>query len=187
MPEPARDRYSPRWVMGCRVWQGPHSAAHDERSQSDSHPPQDSGGTGNPRRPRTRPLPWLVVDQELIDDFGRLTGDRQWIHVDVDRASRGAFGGTIAHGLLTLSLTAHFNGQLISFDGLSQALNHGCQMVRFPASLPAGRRLRMTATVSSVEKAFGGFQIAIDQILESEGADRPVCVAVALVRVIADD
>lgn len=130
------------------------------------------------------PTAWLEIDQRRVDEFGEVTEDMQWIHVDPDRAREGELGGTIAHGLLTLSLGPRFLYELISFAAFSRTLNYGYGKVRFPAPLPVGSGIRMAATVALVEAAAGGCQVAIEQVFECEGGERPVCVATSLVRVM---
>jgi acyl dehydratase len=130
------------------------------------------------------PTAWLTVDQQRVDEFARVTEDLQWIHIDAARARESELGGTIAHGLLTLSLGPRFTDELISFAAFSKTLNYGYEKVRFPAPLPVGARVRMVATVASVEPASGGAQVAIEQRLECEGGERPVCVATAVARVL---
>ena len=128
---------------------------------------------------------WHSVSQELVDDFARVTGDDQWIHVDVERASQTPFGGTIAHGYLTLSLGPMLSNQIVRMTGFSHGLNYGLGKVRFPAPLPVGSRVRMRATLTKLEPVAGGVQITIEQSFEREGGDRPVCVAESLGRLYA--
>jgi acyl dehydratase len=126
---------------------------------------------------------WLEVTQAEIDKFAEATGDHQWIHVDAERAAQTPFGGTIAHGLYTLSLAPALTSSLLSFDGFAFALNYGYNRVRFPAPLPVGSRVRLRATLAAVEGIPGGAQITIVQTFEREGSDKPVCVAESLARV----
>jgi acyl dehydratase len=128
---------------------------------------------------------WYEVTQDDIDAFAGVTGDRQWIHVDPERAADTPFGGTIAHGLYTLSLGPRFTYELFSVDGFAFALNYGFGKVRFPAPLPVGSRVRMRATLSNVEDVPGGVQVTVTQTFEREGGDKPVCVAESLVRFYA--
>ena len=128
---------------------------------------------------------WQEVTQAAIDAFADVTGDHQWIHVDVERAAQSPFSGTIAHGLYTLSLAPALTDSLLAFDGFAFALNYGYNRVRFPAPLPVGSRVRMRATLSSVEEIVGGAQITIVQTFEREGGPKPVCVAESLARVYA--
>jgi acyl dehydratase len=126
---------------------------------------------------------WHEVTQAQIDAFADVTGDRQWIHVDPERAARSPLGATIAHGLLTLSLAPAMTSSLLSFDGFAFGLNYGYNRVRFPAPLPVGARVRLRARLAAVDDIPGGAQITIVQTFEREGAERPVCVAESLARV----
>jgi acyl dehydratase len=125
---------------------------------------------------------WHEVTQERIDAFAEATGDHQWIHVDPDRAKDTPFGGTIAHGLYTLSLGPQFSYSMFSLEGVTFGLNYGYDRVRFPAPLPVGSKVRMRATLSSVDDIPGGAQFKITQTYETEGGEKPVCVAEALAR-----
>jgi len=120
---------------------------------------------------------WHDVTQDAIDAFARATGDDQWIHVDVERAAQTAWGGTIAHGLYTLSLGPKFSYELFSFEGFGFGLNYGYNRVRFPAPLPVGSRVRMRALLAAVEEVPGGVQLTVTQTFEREGSEKPVCVA----------
>src|SRR3954470_2305757 len=93
---------------------------------------------------------WHEVTQERIDAFAEATGDDQWIHVDPERAAQTPFGGTIAHGLYTLSLAPALTSSLLSFDGFAFALNYGYNRIRFPAPLPVGSRIRLRAALAAV-------------------------------------
>jgi acyl dehydratase len=126
---------------------------------------------------------WQEVTQAAVDAFADATGDHQWIHVDPQRAAQSPLGGTIAHGLFTLSLAPAMTSALLSFEGFAFALNYGYNRVRFPAPLPVGSRVRMRATLAAVEDIPGGAQITVVQTFEREGADKPVCVAESLARV----
>lgn len=121
---------------------------------------------------------WIDITQERVNGFAEDTNDRQWIHTDPERAARESpFGGPIAHGYLTLSLISAFWEQLLQVDGLSMAVNYGLNKVRFPAAVPVGSRVRMAATVNSVEEVAGGFQVILTAAIEAEGVTKPVCVA----------
>jgi acyl dehydratase len=126
---------------------------------------------------------WHEVTQAEVDAFADATGDHQWIHVDPERAAQSPLGGTIAHGLFTLSLAPAMTAALLSFEGFAFGLNYGYNRVRFPAPLPVGSRVRMRATLAGVEDIPGGAQITIAQTFEREGADKPVCVAESVARV----
>jgi acyl dehydratase len=125
---------------------------------------------------------WHEVTQEAIDEFARVTGDDQWIHVDPERAKETPFGGTIAHGFYTLSLGPGMSYAMYTLEGFAFAVNYGLDKVRFPAPLPVGSRVRMRATMTSVDDVPGGVQIKVTQTFEREGGDKPVCVAEQLVR-----
>ena len=125
---------------------------------------------------------WHEVTQEAIDAFADVTGDHQWIHVDPERAAQTPWGGTIAHGLYTLSLGPVFTFAMFTVEGFAFGLNYGYDKVRFPAPLPVGSRLRMRATLSSVDDVPGGVQMTVTQIFERDGQDKPVCVAEAVSR-----
>jgi acyl dehydratase len=126
---------------------------------------------------------WHDVTQASVDEFARVTGDDQWIHVDPERARQTPFGGTIAHGYYTLSLHPTLAKELVSFEGFAFAVNYGLNKVRFPAPLPVGNRVRMRMTIAGVEEVLGGAQITMTLTFEGEGALKPVCVAEQLTRV----
>lgn len=126
---------------------------------------------------------WHEVTQDAIDQFAEVTGDDYWIHIDVERAKAGPFGGTIAHGYYTLSLAPMFTYRMFAFEGFSFGVNYGVNRVRFPAPMPVGDRVRMRAKLASVEEIAGGAQITTELTFEREGGDKPVCVAESLTRV----
>jgi acyl dehydratase len=119
---------------------------------------------------------WLEIDQERIDLFAAATGDHQWIHVDPERAAKGPFGRTIAHGYLTLSLANQFLPEIMRVDNVSMGVNYGCEKVRFPAAVPVGSRVRGGGEVISAEEIKGGVQVVVRMTIEIEGSDRPACV-----------
>ena len=125
---------------------------------------------------------WHEVTQEAIDAFADVTGDHQWIHVDVERAKDTPFGGTIAHGYYTLSLAPKFSEEIIKFEGFAFGVNYGLNKVRFPAPLPVGGKVRMSAKLAGVEPIQGGAQITLALTFEHQGGDKPVCVAETLAR-----
>jgi acyl dehydratase len=125
---------------------------------------------------------WHEVTQDEIDAFADATGDHQWIHVEPERAAQTPFGGTIAHGLYTLSLGPRFTFAMFTIEGFAFGLNYGYNKVRFPAPLPVDSRVRMRATLSSVDDVPGGVQLTITQTFEREGEDKPVCVAESVAR-----
>ncbi len=126
---------------------------------------------------------WHAVTQEAINAFADVTGDHQWIHVDVERAKETPFGGTIAHGYYTLSLAPMFMEQTFALEGFAFAVNYGLNRVRFPAPLPVGSRVRMHAKLKELEDIPGGAQITVEVTFEREDGDKPVCVAETLARV----
>ncbi len=126
---------------------------------------------------------WRLVTQEDINEFAEVTGDDQWIHVDVERAKNTPFGGTIAHGYFTLSLAPRFSYDMYTFEGFAFALNYGLNRLRFPAPLPVGSKVRMRATLASAEEIPGGAQLTTELTFEREGGEKPVCVAEMLTRV----
>ena len=124
------------------------------------------------------PTEWVEVGQDRIDLFADATGDHQWIHVDVERATaESPFGGPIAHGYLTLSLVNMFLPELITVAEFSAGLNVGLDKVRFPSPVPAGSRIRATGEVVSAEEVKGGVQVVVRVTVEVESQDRPACVA----------
>jgi len=128
------------------------------------------------------PGEWLAVEQARIDLFAEATGDDQWIHVDPARAADGPFGGTIAHGYLTLSLTNWFLPRLVEVRGFSSGVNYGVDRVRFPAAVPVGSRLRASAELLAADEVPGGVQTTMRITVECDATERPVCVVDALSR-----
>lgn len=121
---------------------------------------------------------WLEVPQSDINTFAKATHDDQWIHTDVERAKSGPFGETIAHGYLTLSLLIPLWSQLLVITDLKMAVNYGLNKVRFPAPVPAGSRVRLAASVVSVEEVKGnGYQVTVAATVECSRSDKPVVVA----------
>jgi acyl dehydratase len=126
---------------------------------------------------------WIVVSQERIDTFADATDDHQWIHVDAEKAALGPFGGTIAHGYLTLSLFIPLFSGLLDVAGVTTKVNYGLNKVRFPSPVPAGSRIRLGATIASVEEVAGdGAQITLDGVIEIEDRDKPACVLQSVLR-----
>jgi acyl dehydratase len=125
---------------------------------------------------------WHEVTQDAIDAFADATGDHQWIHVDPERAAQTPWGSTIAHGLYTLSIGPKFTFDMFTIEGFAFGLNYGYNKVRFPAPLPVNSRVRMRATLSSVDDVPGGVQLTITQTFEREGEEKPVCVAESVSR-----
>ena len=122
--------------------------------------------------------PWIEVTQERIDTFAKAIDDFQWIHVDKERAKKSPFGGTIAHGFLTLSLLSHLSERTFGFTDRRMGVNYGLNRVRFTSPLPSGSRVRARFTLQKFEKlADGGVQVTWNTTVEREGADKPVLVA----------
>jgi acyl dehydratase len=134
------------------------------------------------------PSEWREVTQEMIDEFAELSGDDQWIHVDVERArNESPFGGTVAHGNLTLSMIDGFRRGLITSTGFKLGVNYGWNRVRFPAPVPSDSRIRATAEVTEVEDVGGGWwQIVTRFTVEAEGQDKPACVADSVGRALPE-
>ncbi|MFL5827730.1 MAG: MaoC family dehydratase [Thermoleophilaceae bacterium] len=132
------------------------------------------------------PSDWREVTQEMINQFAELSGDDQWIHVDVERAkTESPFGTTVAHGNLTLSLIDGFRKDLIQSNGFKLGVNYGWNKVRFPAPVPAGSRVRASAEVLSVDDVGGGWwQIVTRFTVEVDGNEKPVCVAESVGRAL---
>jgi acyl dehydratase len=123
------------------------------------------------------PSEWQEIRQERIDAFADATGDHQWIHVDPERAAAGPFGGTIAHGFLTLSLLPQATFELMHVEDARTAINYGLNKVRFPAPVPVGSRIRTTFRLVDVSEVEGGVQVVTAATVEREGSEKPVCVA----------
>ncbi|AJF67996.1 MaoC family dehydratase [Streptomyces vietnamensis] len=121
---------------------------------------------------------WHTVTQRQIDTFAEATGDYQWIHVDAEKAAAGPFGGTIAHGYLTLSLVPMLGWQIYRVEGVKTAINYGVNKVRFPSPVPVGSKVRAGVELLSVESGGGGgHRVTARVTIEREGSDKPACVA----------
>jgi acyl dehydratase len=127
---------------------------------------------------------WVEITQERIDRFAEATGDRQWIHVDPERAKSGPFGTTIAHGYLTLSITNLFLPQLLRVPAAKLGINYGANKVRFPAPVPVGSRIRMGSEIIDVQDVPGGLQVTARNTVEIDGHDKPGCVVEAISRFV---
>jgi acyl dehydratase len=125
---------------------------------------------------------YQTVTQDQIDTFAELTGDDQWIHVDTDRAAQGPFGGTIAHGLLTLSLGPKLARTIYRIDGMKMGVNYGYDKIRFPSPVPVDSKVRLGATLLSMVETSGGVQVGLEFVWEVQGAAKPACVAHMLLR-----
>ena len=125
---------------------------------------------------------WLAVDQARIDRFAEATGDHQWIHVDPARAAAGPFGATVAHGFLTLSLMPVLMAGAFTLGQARMGVNYGLNRVRFPHPVRVGSRLRARFVLLAYEVIEGGAQLTLECTMELEGAAKPACVAVSVVR-----
>jgi acyl dehydratase len=130
------------------------------------------------------PTEWLEITQDRVNLFADATDDHQWIHVDPEKAARGPFGGTIAHGLLTLSLLPHFSHQLYTVGNIAMAINYGYNKVRFINPVKVGARLRARGELSKVDQLDGAVQAMTTITIEIEGAEKPAAVAESIVRYI---
>ena len=130
------------------------------------------------------PSSWIDVPQERIQAFADTTGDHNFIHVDPEMAAQTPFGGTVAHGYLTLSLLPAMSYEVLPHDdpGAGMALNYGLNRVRFPAPLPVGARVRLAATLESAERLDAGTQVVVGVEIECDATRRPVCVAEVVLR-----
>jgi acyl dehydratase len=121
---------------------------------------------------------WFEVTQDRVNTFADATDDHQWIHVDVERATKESpFGGPIGHGYLTLSLLIPMWSQVLTVTDTTMAVNHGLNKVRFPAPVPVGSKIRLVASLADVEEISGGYQLTVNAVIEREGGDKPVCIA----------
>ena len=126
---------------------------------------------------------WVEITQERVDTFADATGDHQWIHVDVERARRESpFGGPIAHGYLTLSLTNQLLPQVVEVRGISSGINYGADRVRFPAPVPVGSRVRASVRLDAADDVPGGVQTTMTIVVEIEGSEKPACIVESLSR-----
>ncbi|MDP3893055.1 MaoC family dehydratase [Nocardioides sp.] len=124
---------------------------------------------------------WLTIDQKRVNQFADATGDHQWIHVDVDRAKDGPFGGTIAHGYLTLSLVPWLGSQIFTLQTPGAKLNYGVNKVRFPHPVLVGKRIRSHVSIADVVDIPAGKQMTVKHTIEIEGETKPACVAETVV------
>jgi acyl dehydratase len=119
---------------------------------------------------------WLLVDQDRVNKFADATGDHQWIHVDVERATR-EIGGPIAHGYLTLSLIPHLSAGMLPVKGVTRGINYGSDKVRFTNMVRVGKRVRLRQKLIGAEAKAGGMQLKNECTIEIEGEDKPACIA----------
>jgi len=124
---------------------------------------------------------WLEISQDRVDAFAEATGDHQWIHVDVERAKTGPFGGTIAHGYLTLSLVPFLGSQVFTFETPGAKLNYGANKVRFPHPVPVGAKIRSHVTLAEVTDLASGKQVVLRHTVEIDGVAKPALVAETVV------
>lgn len=123
---------------------------------------------------------WHEVSQEAVNQFADATGDHQWIHVDVEKAKAGPFGGTIVHGYMTLSLLPKLSWEVYTVEGVKMGINYGSNKVRFPTPVPVGSKVRGGFELVSVEPSSLGFTVTTKAVIEIEGQDKPACVAEVL-------
>lgn len=126
--------------------------------------------------------PWVEVTQDRIDQFAKATGDFQWIHVDLERAKQSPFGGTIAHGFLTLSMLPMLTESALAISDRTMGINYGLNKVRFTSPVPAGSKIRARFTLSRLEQIDGGVQTTWNAVVEREGGDKPVMIAETISR-----
>jgi len=125
---------------------------------------------------------YVEISQEQVNLFADATGDHQWIHVDVERAKAGPFGGPIAHGYLTLALGPALLPQIMEVSGVAMGVNYGANKIRFPSPVPVGAKVRLGAKLLAVEDVTGGAQGTVEMTFEVEGAPKPSCVAEVIFR-----
>jgi acyl dehydratase len=125
---------------------------------------------------------WIEITQKRIDTFADATDDHQWIHCDPERAARGPFGTTIAHGYLTLSLVIPMLEQLFVIENKTTSINYGLEKVRFTAPIPVGSRIRLRASLLDGAEVPSGVQVTLHCVVEIEGQERPGCVATVVHR-----
>ena len=125
---------------------------------------------------------YMDVSQERVNKFAEATGDFQWIHIDVEKANAGPFGGPIAHGYLTLSLGPVLLPQAFTVGGIAMGVNYGANKVRFMSPVPVGAQLRAGAKLMNVDEIAGGAQVTLEIVFECEGAAKPSCVAEVILR-----
>jgi acyl dehydratase len=129
---------------------------------------------------------WLAITQYRVDTFADATDDHQWIHVDVERAKRGPFGGPVAHGYLTVSLVVPLFSQLLDVQVVTMGVNYGLDKLRFPRPVPVGSRIRLHGRLGAVQDVGGaGVQVDVDFTVEVEGSEKPACVGRAVYRYYA--
>jgi len=126
---------------------------------------------------------WVEITQDRVNTFADSTDDHQWIHVDPERAAKHSpFGGPVGHGFLTLSLFVPMWSQVLVVTDTTMGVNYGLNKVRFPAPVPVGSKVRLTATLVDVEEVKDGLQLTVDGVIEVQGGGKPVCVVQAIMR-----
>ncbi len=137
---------------------------------------------------RSEPTDWFTLTQERINQFAEATLDHQWIHTDPERAAKGPFGATIAHGQLTMSIMSFLPGGggtgLPAVEGLQMGINYGWNKVRFPAPVPVGSEIRTSGMLKSVEIKGNMLELVNELTLEIKGSDKPGCVAESVLRLV---
>lgn len=127
---------------------------------------------------------WHEITQERVNLFAEATGDHQWIHLDVEKAKAGPFGGTIAHGFLTLSLLPMLVGEIYTVQGVKMGVNYGADKLRFPSPVPVGTSVRAGVELLRVTPNSLGYQVATRVTIERDGGDKPACVVDMLAVVV---
>jgi len=122
------------------------------------------------------PSDWMEISQERINQFAEATGDHQWIHVDEEKAKMSPFGGTIAHGYLTLSLAAKLMPEILEVKGLKMGINYGTEKTRFITPVKSGAKVRGRGEFVEIKEVPGGYQSTMRVTIEIEGEDKPACV-----------
>jgi len=130
---------------------------------------------------------WLQVSQPAIDEFAQLTGDEQWLHVDPERAARGPYGMTIAHGYLVLSLLPKLAASAYAIEGARARINYGLERVRFPSPVRSGSRVRVTSTLTEVTPTPQGARVIVHNIIETDDSDKPACIADTVSLLVFDE
>ena len=125
---------------------------------------------------------YVEITQEQVNLFADATGDHQWIHIDVERAKAGPFGGPIAHGYLTLSLGPALSPQIMAVTGVAMGVNYGCNKVRFPSPVPVGSKLRAHGELIDAKEVPGGVQATVRITIEREGGDKPAAIVDSISR-----
>ncbi len=123
---------------------------------------------------------WVQIDQAMIEQFADATRDHQWIHVDHEKAAAGPFGGTIAHGFLTVSLLPELLGQLMTVEGSQMGVNYGMDRLRLTSPVPSGARIRARGRILETEPKGQGILVRTEMTIEIEGQDKPAMVGVFL-------